>query len=710
MSLPKHITLTLPYQVLVAACLGIVAGLILGNKAALLEPIGRIYTMLMEVAVFPYIISTLLISLGSLTPALSWRLFKSGWSIYLALIGCSLLILIILGQAIPVNISFTPSATGSGQAPHLLPLLIPENFFFDLASNDVPAVIVFCIIFGLVLQHIQQKKGLFSILKTISKASLLFWQWLIYLVPIATFALVAYLIGTINLAKLYDVSEFLILFIFGAILLSFWLIPISISASTGLSYRKILFHLRDALIISAITTLSVVALPYIEKITEKFLADHHEGTNDEETADLIKTILLIGYPLAQLGNYFIYLFMLFASLYFDHALSSGNYLLLPIVTFLSSIGSPSSAINAVQFLSHWLGLPVDTVNLYVGLSPLIRYIQVILSVMAFSFLAILVGYQFFGLLKINAKKIIPHFLVALVLLVAFVLTVKHIFPNPSEKSYARLNSFSLDTSLTEGVKASIAPSFDESMVEPAKQTEDALFRIQRTGVLRVGFNSDMRPFSFFNNQKQLVGYDIAYAYALAKALNSELQFVPFTWPYLIKDLQANKFDIAMSAIYATTERLSQCAFSDPYFHSPLAFIVPKANQGQFQTAEQIKNIVNFHVGVFNDPVLVPLIQNNFPNAQIVLLSDTSGQAPAKAFAQKKIDAVVWSEAQTKVWVLKHPQFISIVPSGIASPFLMAYMLDRNSPQLLNFLNYWLSLKENEGFQQKMINKWILIRP
>ena len=56
----------LPLWVLIGAVLGIATGLFLGADAAVLRPAGTTYVRLMEVAVFPYIISSLLHGLGRL--------------------------------------------------------------------------------------------------------------------------------------------------------------------------------------------------------------------------------------------------------------------------------------------------------------------------------------------------------------------------------------------------------------------------------------------------------------------------------------------------------------------------------------------------------------------------------------------------------------------------------------------------------------------
>ncbi|KTD23577.1 amino acid (glutamine) ABC transporter, periplasmic amino acid binding protein [Legionella lansingensis] len=702
---------SLPVQVIISSILGILVGLFFGDKAAPLGFIGTIYTMLLESVVFPYIICTLLSSLGDLSPHISLKLLKKSWWIYLLLIFITLGILIILGLSIPLNIPLTsPQQTDYATKSSILELLIPYNLFYALANNYVPAIVIFCIFFGITLQFIANKTIFFNILEIINKTCLSFWNWLVRFAPLAAFSLLAKISGTIRIDQLTALSEFLILFSIGIVLLTFWLIPVIISSCTDIHYKSLFFELRNALIISVSTTLSVVALPYVRQATVKFITQKQQITPSRETVDIIQTTLLIGYPIAQVGNFFVYLFMLFALLFFNQNITNFKHILLPLISYLSSIGSPTTSIDAVLFLSDWLNLPNDTNNLYLGIMPLIRYGQILASVMGFSFVTILVTFAFTGNLTINYKRIVTHLLIACFLLVLLVQFLKYFFPNPATKNYNRLNSFSIDQALTNGVKATVMPPFDESKIAPVNTDEDTLFRIQRSGVLRVGFNADMRPFVFYNDKHQLVGYDIAYAYSLAQALHVSLEFVPFTWEYLINDLEGNMFDIAMSAIYVTEQRLQNVMFTESYFRSPISLVVPKQYQDNYKDANQIRNINNLKIGVFNDPVLIPLIRQNFPNANIIILQNASGNAPAVAFEQQRINAMLWSEAQTRVWVLAHPEYVSVVPFGVPAPFLMAYMIRSNSPQFLRFLNYWLELKKNDGFQKNMYSQWILIRP
>ena len=70
--------------VLVGGVAGILAGITFGESCAILSPIGFIYVGLLQAAVYPYLICSLLHGLGSLDPARPGGLFKSGWFFYVA--------------------------------------------------------------------------------------------------------------------------------------------------------------------------------------------------------------------------------------------------------------------------------------------------------------------------------------------------------------------------------------------------------------------------------------------------------------------------------------------------------------------------------------------------------------------------------------------------------------------------------------------------
>jgi len=143
-------------------------------------------------------------------------------------------------------------------------------------------------------------------------------------------------------------------------------------------------------------------------------------------------------------------------------------------------------------------------------------------------------------------------------------------------------SFTLPASISEGVQATVyrsasgVPQIDRS--QGARET--TFERIQRTGTLRVGYNSAAFPFSYFNERDELVGFDIAMAYELARSLDVKLWFIPFAWGDLRAGLGAGRFDIAMSGVYLASDvnntslRIRTLDPSEPYYRSYIVLMVP----------------------------------------------------------------------------------------------------------------------------------------
>jgi len=81
--------------------------------------------------------------------------------------------------------------------------------------------------------------------------------------------------------------------------------------------------------------------------------------------------------------------------------------------------------------------------------------------------------------------------------------------------------------------------------------QSRLERIHDTGVVRVGFDPEALPFSFFNAAGDLVGFDVEMAHRLALELDVAIEFVPFHLDTLPDQLEEDHFDVAMGGVVAT---------------------------------------------------------------------------------------------------------------------------------------------------------------
>jgi proton glutamate symport protein len=129
--------------VLVGGVAGVLAGITFGESCAVLGSIGFIYVGLLQAAVYPYLICSLLHGLGSLEPGKAWRLFKNGWLFYVVAWVVTFACLMALAQAIPpVQPAVIDHTAREPQSvSKLLGLLVPTDLFTALSRNYVPAVL-----------------------------------------------------------------------------------------------------------------------------------------------------------------------------------------------------------------------------------------------------------------------------------------------------------------------------------------------------------------------------------------------------------------------------------------------------------------------------------------------------------------------------------------------------------------------------------------
>ncbi len=114
----------------------------------------------------------------------------------------------------------------------------------------------------------------------------------------------------------------------------------------------------------------------------------------------------------------------------------------------------------------------------------------------------------------------------------------------------------------------------------------ALSRIRASKVLRIGMTGDYEPFSV-EAGGTLRGADVDLGLALAEALQVQPRFVRTSWPTLMQDYAAGRFDVAASGISITAARAEQAAFSVPYHRGGKTPIVRCGTQADFDTLAEI---------------------------------------------------------------------------------------------------------------------------
>jgi proton glutamate symport protein len=331
--------------------------------------------------------------------------------------------------------------------------------------------------------------------------------------------------------------------------LAFLVLPMALSVIAPASARQLLVELRPAFVLALVTTLPTSALPLIQGVAERMVAQ--AGHDGDEAKDITRATISLSYVFVSLGNYFTALYIVYAGHHFHVALNALQAALLPIVTLLSCSGSPSTTIDAVKFMSEWLGLPADAVPLCVEAMTITRYGQVALSVAAYAFATIAVPFVYFRCGVWRPLRAGSALAVGTLLVIGIAVGARtfsdRLVPGASG---AALLQRSLDPALITGVEAIVGTTPPQASIEGPATLEG----VRGRGLIRVGYGRDIVPFTYFNAHGDLVGFDISYAYALARSLHVRLELLPIEWTTLQSDLAAHRFDIVMAGAYVTDDR------------------------------------------------------------------------------------------------------------------------------------------------------------
>ncbi|MDP5226264.1 MULTISPECIES: ABC transporter substrate-binding protein [Arthrobacter] len=99
---------------------------------------------------------------------------------------------------------------------------------------------------------------------------------------------------------------------------------------------------------------------------------------------------------------------------------------------------------------------------------------------------------------------------------------------------------------------------------------------KKAGVIKVASDIPYPPMEFFDDDQNLIGFDVDLAKALGDRLGVKLELQKQSFDSIIPSLQSGKHDIIMSGMNDTAEREQALDFVD-YLHAGFSILVKKGN-------------------------------------------------------------------------------------------------------------------------------------
>ncbi|MGI9394729.1 MAG: cation:dicarboxylate symporter family transporter [Boseongicola sp.] len=695
-----------PFQrILLALFLGISLGIFLGDYAAPLRLLGDIYIGLLQMTVLPFIVCSIIGNIGHLTLAQSKRLAVTGFSILLFLWVVGFAALFLLAQALPDLPSgsfFSTSLIEHERTVDLLGIFLPSNPFRSLSENLVPGVVVFCMFVGFALMQTPNNGPILSALDVLNETLGRVGSYVARLSPIGVFAISASAAGSLTLDEFGRLQAYFAIYSAAVLLLVIFVLPLLVSAMTPFTYREII-STQGSVLVTALAIGSVFAvIPMLIESQKTLMAKLPErgvSADAEALNNAVEFMVPMAYPFPHLGKIVTLIFIPFAAWFYGQSLDLGEYTTLFAAGGFLSFGKVTVT---VPFLLDLFELPSDIFRLFLLSSVIAGPLSDLLGAAHLLAFSTLVTCAMHGALRIGRVKLAGTVVVCFLVAVAVSSVTRYSLGRLTADAFSRENVIA-----SMGLLESRAPNTILAVSEP---NPDALLdgesysdRMERRGIVRVGFLPDNLPYSYYNARGNLVGHDIDLVHRFAKDFGLEIEFVPYWGPTLMQQYDEDHFDIAVSGLEINLGAGGASLFSLPYSTAHFAFVAPDYDREQFETITGLEEGEGLTIGVKTGSYYEQFLRRALPKARIVeLLSDSQFfEGPPEP-----MDALATSAEVGSAWTLIHPTFAVIDPRDDDTSLPLAF-LRRRDDKIENGLDTWFRLKRHEGTLDSLFEFWIL---
>ena len=698
--LKKIFSISLSTQMLLALAIGIFVGLFFGEMVGWMGDIGSGVIMLMQMTIYPFIVASLINGIGRLDKESAKKWFSRAGIIMFCLWMLGLLLIALTPISFPAletSSFFSSNEALTPEAINYLKIYIPANPFESMADGAVPAVVLFSLALGIALISVKRKDALLDIASTTAEALSKITQTVVKILPIGVFAMSASAAGTISVTEFSSLQVFLIAYFVLCMLLALFILPLLLAYLTPFKYSDILKVSWPAMVTAFSTGNIFICLPVIMAESKALLKKYQLGT--DKTDDLIDVLLPVAFTFPNIGKLTIILFVFFSGWFIGKPVDISSY---PEVAFSGLMSLFGSVYVAMPFLLDSVHLPTDLNQLFVVSSFITGKFNSMVAVMNLMVLVLLsIFFILIGFKKVKVNLIKFSLLIFPVSIGLFIV-VKFLM------AWMIAGSATSD-SLIAGMRvAKEVPSHAYKTVLNPEHIDNSIVNlevIKNRRVLRVGYQRNNAPFSYFNQEQELVGFDTAIAYRLAKDLDIQIAFIPYDNDSLAQLLEDGFFDFAISGIEVDAQSMQKFSFTAPLLNLNFALVSQDHNVKNMGQISDLKKS-NMVIATLQHISIVRTIKYKYPNVTFVPIGSYT-----EYFEQgpDEFDALLTSAEAGYAWSLFYPEYgVAILKSDSQKVirFPVAYAVAKRNTELLIFLNNWLELQKVYGTLDNEYSYWI----
>ena len=102
---------------------------------------------------------------------------------------------------------------------------------------------------------------------------------------------------------------------------------------------------------------------------------------------------------------------------------------------------------------------------------------------------------------------------------------------------------------------------------PALAQSDALDKIKKDGVIKIGVKTNYQPFGMLNSSGKIIGIEPDLAADIGKQMGVKVELVPVESSNRIQFLQQGRIDVLIATLGVSAERVKVVNFIQPYYYA-----------------------------------------------------------------------------------------------------------------------------------------------
>ncbi|SMF90795.1 cyclohexadienyl dehydratase [Paenibacillus uliginis N3/975] len=249
-----------------------------------------------------------------------------------------------------------------------------------------------------------------------------------------------------------------------------------------------------------------------------------------------------------------------------------------------------------------------------------------------------------------------------------------------------------------------AKSASEHAPGQQKKAQSQLDKIIDKGYIRVGMTGDYKPFTYLDPKtNKYEGYDVDAAIELGKDLGVEVRFVNTTWSTMMKDLQDDKFDIAVGGVTRNTARQKTAYVSQGYVSFGKAPLIRAEDKGKYLSIEDI-NKPTVRIGVNPGGTNEVFVRQHLTKANVTVVPNNLdiphlvADGTYDVMITDTVEAITYAKADSRLYAALTDKPFTNSEKG--------YMIPRGDFEYASYLEMWMDEMELQGKFDVLDKKWL----